>query len=401
MSISLDSSAESRSMGVGVVGSGDIASIYLQNLPTFTALRLVACAGRNAVTVAEKASAFGIEALSFDDMLDRPDIDIVVNLTPPFTHADITLAALAAGKHVYSEKPLATNAVDGRRLVREAHARGMALGCAPDTFLGAAGRMARSIVDDGRIGRVLSGTCMFMSHGMEHRHPNPEFFFKQGGGPIHDIGPYYLTMLVNLLGPVARVHACASRGFEERLVTAPGARYGQPIAVETPTTVQAVLSFSSDANITLVMSWDVWRHDHSPIELYGSEGSLRLSDPDTFGGTLAYTERGGEWRAVDCGGLPFGRPNWRPAAADPDRPLSANYRGLGVAEMANSLLNGAPHRSSALLAAHVLDVMDAILEAAVEGRARDISSSIERPAVLPDHEALALRRVSEPEGAIE
>lgn len=380
------------SIGVGLVGTGDIAPIYLKNLPTFEGLRLVACTGRNADIVAAKAAAFGIEAISLDEMLRRPDIGIIVNLTPPAAHADITSAALSAGKHVYSEKPLAANAADGRRLVREARGRGLALGCAPDTFLGAAGRAARSIVDGGHIGRILSGTCMFMSHGMEHRHPNPEFFFKPGGGPVFDIGPYYLTMLVNLLGPVAQVQARASRGSKERVVTARGGQFGQRIEVETPTTVLAILSFRSGADISFTVSWDVWRHGHSPIELYGSEGSLKLADPDTFGGALAFAERGGEWQPIDCSNLPFGHPNWRSPAVARDKPLSANYRGIGVADMASHILNGTPHRSSVALASHVLDVMEAILQAAEEGQTVGVPSSVERPAAMSDDDAQALQK---------
>lgn len=201
---------------------------------------------------------------------------------------------------------------------------------------------------------------------------------------MHDIGPYYLTTLVNLLGPIQQVQASASRGFDERIITAQGARYGQRIAVETPTTVQALLSFSSGATITCIMSWDVWRHDHGPIELYGTEGSLRAYDPDTFGGTIAYTDRDSAWHLVDCSSKPFGKPNWRRV---PSQPLSANYRGLGVADMADSLLRGTPHRSCAALAAHVLDAMDAILESAAEDKTVRIASSIERPAALMNHEA--------------
>src|SRR5271168_3565537 len=187
---------DDQKLGVGVVGCGVISTIYMQNMPLFAGLQLRACADQRKEAAAAQGEKFGIDALGVDALLARDDIDIVVNLTVPNAHFAVGHAALTAGKHVFSEKPLCVSVADGRRLVAEADARKLRLGCAPDTFIGAGGRLARAFVDDGRVGKILSGTAFLMSHGMEHWHPDPEFFFKPGGGPILDMGPYYLSALV-------------------------------------------------------------------------------------------------------------------------------------------------------------------------------------------------------------
>lgn len=379
---------EKSDIGIGVIGVGDISSIYLRNLPLFRGVKVVACAGRSTEATARRAAEFGIEALTPEALLARDDIAIVVDLTPPAAHAAISMSALQAGKHVYSEKPLAVRADEGQTLVEEAARRGLLLGCAPDTFLGAGGRLARTIVDEGEIGKILSGTGTFMSHGMEDWHPNPDFFFQPGGGPVLDIGPYYLTTLVNLLGPVSNVQADASTGFHERVVTETGKR----IPVGTPTTVVALLRFRSGAIFQLGLSWDVWKHEHRPIELYGSEGSMLVPDPDTFGGTVSVSRRDVRWEPRASDGMVFGAPNWRPSAAPSTLPPTANYRGIGVAELASAVLNGTTLRSSGELASHVLIVMESILIAASEKRKVTIETSLQRPDAMSEDEAAALWR---------
>jgi predicted dehydrogenase len=381
-------------LGVGIIGCGTISGIYMQNMARFPGLKLVACADLREDAARAAAAKYGASARPIDALLASDDIDIVLNLTVPAAHHAVSEAALAAGKHVFGEKPLCIDSAQGRALVAEAARRGLKLGCAPDTFLGAGGRLAREIIDRGTIGNVLSGSCFLMSHGMEHWHPDPEFYFKPGGGPILDMAPYYLAALLNLIGPVASVQARASTGFAERVVTAAGPRHGHSIAVETPTTVMALLRFANGADVMFTMSWDVWKHGHAPIELYGTEGSLRVPDPNFFGGVVEYTERGGDWISLDSSDKPFGRPNWRSPAWAPSLPDRANYRCLGVAELANAVSRGAPHRSSGALASHVLDVMHAILRAADEGGEVEIHSRIERPAALSDAEAAALEQTS-------
>jgi predicted dehydrogenase len=381
-----------RELGVGIIGCGIISTVYMHNMPMFEGIRLVACADARPEAAQAQAARFGIEALSVDALLQRSDIGIVVNLTVPNAHFAVSHAALSAGKHVFSEKPLTTSLDDARRLVNEAQARGLLIGCAPDTFLGAGGRLARRFVDDGTVGRILSGTAMLMSHGMEHWHPDPAFFYQQGGGPILDLGPYYLGALVNLLGPIANVQAQGSIGFAERIVTAAGPRTGDAITVETPTTVTALLRFASGAQISLMMSWDVWKHGHPAIELYGTEGSMRVPDPNFFGGAIEFSARDGDWRQADSSAMLFGAPNWRSPNWAESRPSQANYRCLGLAELARAATGGTPHRSSGRLALHVLEAMYGVLAAADTGRAVTIETQVERPLALPDDEAAGLLR---------
>jgi predicted dehydrogenase len=381
-----------RELGVGIVGCGVISTVYMLNMPLFRGIKLRACADLRKDAACAQAEKFGIEALDIDAMMKRDDIDIVVNLTVPNAHFAVSHAALTAGKHVFGEKPLTVSVEDGRRLVAEADARGLAIGCAPDTFLGAGGRLARRFVDEGRVGKILAGSAIFLTHGMEHWHPDPEFFFKPGGGPILDVGPYYIGALVNLLGPVKRVQAQASSGFAERIVTAKGPREGHKITVETPTTVMALLDFADGAQVTLAMSWDVWKHGHPAIELYGTEGSMRVPDPNFFGGNIEFTTRDGEWQSEDSSALTFGKPNWRSPSWPATRPMQANYRCLGLAELARSVTEGTSHRSNGRLALHVLEVMYAILQAAETHATIEVGTQIVRPPALSDEEAHALIR---------
>ncbi len=378
------------SLNVGIIGCGNISTIYLQNIPSYRGLSLKACADMRPEAAQTQAARFNAEAMSVDDLLASKDIDLVVNLTVPDAHFGVSLAALRAGKHVFSEKPLAVDFEQGRTLVDEAEARGLLLGCAPDTFLGAGGRLARKLVDEGSVGRILSGTAFLMSHGMEHWHPDPEFFFKPGGGPILDMAPYYLSALVNIIGPVKRVMAMSSIGFPERVVTAESPRKGAQITVETPTHVTALLEFASGAQVTFCMSWDVWKHGHPPIELYGTEGSMRVPDPNFFGGSVEITERGGDWRPLDSSGMLLGAPNWRSPSWPPEAPSRANYRALGLADLAGAALHGTPHRSTGRLALHVLEVMHCILEGAATGQPTAITTQLERPAVFRDEDAAGL-----------
>lgn len=371
-----------RKLGIGVVGCGNISMTYLRNAALFHGLTLRACADISADMAALRAREYGIRAESVDELLADPEVDLVLNLTVPAAHFDISLSALSAGKHVFTEKPLATSAAEGRRLVGAAAARGLMIGSAPDTFLGAAGRRARRLMDGGAIGRPVTGTAFMMGRGMEHWHPNPQFYYQPGGGPVFDMGPYYLTTLVNLLGPVSRVMAMASKGQDERLITADGPFRNTTFKVGTPTNILSLLEFASGATVTFGASWDVFRHSNHPIELHGTEGSLRLPDPDTFGGTVSLSERGADWRDFGSEAELFGARNWPYAA--PDR---ANYRMLGVADLAEALATGRKPRASGELALHVLEIMEAIL---LSGESRDavaVAGGVDQPPLLGEDEA--------------
>lgn len=363
---------------IGIIGCGTISDAYLKGAARSELIRVKACADMRPEAAEEKAGEYGITAVPVDALLGDPEIEIVINLTVPMAHGPVSRQIITAGKHVYSEKPLAARFSEGQALMLAAAGRGVRVGCAPDTFLGASHQACRRAVDAGRIGRPIAGAASVLSHGMEHWHPNPEFFFKRGGGPIHDIGPYYVTQLVNLLGPVARVTAQASTASPTRTVTSEP-RKGQVIEVEVPTTVNGVLSFASGANVALSASWDVWKHKRLPFEIYGTEGSMLVPDPNFFGGTPMITERDSEWRELDISAHPFRIPNrtLRSGAK------VADYRIIGLLDMAAALHEGRTHRANGDLALHVLEVMDAFERSSVEGRHVMIESPCERPEPLP------------------
>ena len=371
---------------IGLVGCGNISDTYLANAALFRDIEFVACADLRFEAAAMQARAYGIAARSVDELLASPDIDIVLNLTIPEAHAPVSLAALDAGKHVYTEKPLATTLAEGEAILTRARQKNLRVGASPDTVLGAAVQAARQQIDAGAIGRPLLGVAAVMSHGMEHWHPNPGFFFLPGGGPVFDLGPYYLSTLVTLLGPVATVAATGQQGFAERTVTAETSPIrGSTVPVKTPTTLQALLQFESGAQVTFLASWDVWNHGMLPLEIHGTEGSLRVPDPNWFGGDIGVAAGRGDWEVTSTTDRIYGRVN-HPA----DEPQHANYRGLGLAEMARSISEDRPHRASGDVALHVLAVMEAILEAAASRRVLEVSHRCDRPDALGETGAAAL-----------
>lgn len=369
---------------IGIVGCGNISTIYFTNAPKFAGVEVVACADVREDAARAQGARFDVPALSVPELMNRPDIDLVINLTVPVAHHPVSLQALQSGKHVFSEKPLAVSVAQGRELVALADAKGLRLGVAPDTFLGAGARAARDMIESGRVGTIVAGTAFVMSRGMENWHPDPEFFFKPGGGPSLDLGPYYITTLVSLLGPVRSVQALNSIGLPERTVTAEGPKIGTKIKVETPTTTFALLGFASGAVVTVCLSWDVFAHSHPPIELYGLNGSLRVPDPNFFGGSVEFTEGRGAWQTADTSDHAFGAANY-PA----DAPAHANYRVLGIADMAAAIREGRPHRASGQLGLHVLEVLFAMLGAGQDGAVTHIGDGVQ-PLRLTEEEAAQL-----------
>jgi predicted dehydrogenase len=351
----------------GIVGCGNVCDIYFQNGRKFDNYEIIACADIVKDRAKAKAREYDIpKVLPPDKLITDSDVQLVINLTIPKVHGEIALAALEAGKHVYNEKPLAFDRGQARNLLELAAQKGLRLGCAPDTFLGAGLQTCRKLIDDGWIGGPVAATAFMMHHGHEHWHPDPDFFFQPGGGPMFDMGPYYLTALCGLIGPVRRVSASARISFPHRTVTSEPKR-GSTITVNTPTHVSGTLDFHSGAICTMIMSFDVWAHRLPHLEVHGTEGSISAPDPNTFGGpVLLKRGREGEWRE-----LPLTHMNAR------------NSRGLGVADMANAIGSGRPHRASDSLAYHVLDVMHAFQESSEAGRHVDILSVCERPAPLP------------------
>lgn len=353
--------------GIGVIGCGSIAPIYLSNLARFPTAPVVALADLDEEKARHRGADFGIgRVLTVEELLAEPEVDLVLNLTVPHAHAEIALSALQAGKHVYNEKPLAVERDKGARIVEEARERGLTVGCAPDTFLGGSHQLCRRLIDQGRIGRPIAAQAFMMCHGHEGWHPSPEFYYQVGGGPLFDMGPYYLTALVNLLGPVAAVSGSAKVSFPERTITSEPKR-GKVITVETPTHISAVLEFESGAIGGLTTSFDVWHHGMPHIEIYGSEGSLRVPDPNGFGGDV--------WlRRHDD-------PEW--CLVTPTEPrFMDNARGLGVLDQVKAITEEREPRASGALGMHVLDAMRAILESAEAGGRLALAHRADRPEPL-------------------
>ena len=373
------------SLRVGIIGCGSISLQYLHNAPLFGGVDIRACADINQTVAVQRAKQFNVKVMDVDDLIGSPDIDLVLNLTVAAAHFDVSMRALEAGKHVFTEKPLAATVAEGSQLVTRAAERGLVIGSAPDTFLGPAGQLARRLIDADTIGRPIVGTTFMLDRGMEHWHPDPAFYFQPGGGPVMDMGPYYLTMLVNLVGPVVRVQAIATSGQSERLLTAEGPKKGTTIKVGTPTSLLSLLEFSCGLQLTFGASWDVYRHSNQPIELHGTKGSLRLPDPDTFGGVVSVSDQGDDWQDTDTADRLFGALNW-PIQA-PDR---ANYRMVGLADLAASLVEGRRPRASGDVALHVLKVMEAILVAARTGVAQAIEGEVDRAEPLTEEQARKL-----------
>lgn len=353
---------------VGIIGCGNISGIYLKNSQeTFEILEVAACADLIPERAQDQAETHGVAcACSVDELLADPEIEIVINLTTPQAHFPVAMQVIEAGKSVHNEKPLALTRAEGQELLAAAERKGVRVGCAPDTFLGGGHQTCRKLIDDGWIGEPIAATAFMLCHGHESWHPSPVFYYKIGGGPMLDMGPYYLTALVNLMGPVRRVSGEAEITFPERTITSEPL-HGTRIDVETPTHIASTLQFESGAVGTLIMSFDVWAHQLPRIEIYGTEGTLAVPDPNGFSGPVMIRRAGDSaWREVP---LTHG--------------YAENSRGIGVADIAYALRSGRPHRASGELAYHVLDVMLATLDSPKEGRHISLESTCPRPAPLP------------------
>jgi predicted dehydrogenase len=378
-------------MGVGIIGCGFISESYLARAALFGGIEMRAVADIDEARARARAEGFGVRAETVEGLLAAEDVDIVVNLTVPAAHHDVTAAILRAGKHAYSEKPLAMTLAEARGLARLAAQAGRRVGCAPDTFLGASHQEARRLLDSGAVGRITHGTCHVMSPGMEWWHPHPDFFFVRGGGPVLDLGPYYVAQLVNLLGPVARVTAMANMASETRLITSQP-RAGERIPVETPTTVHALMEFASGAVVTFGASWDVQAHGHRNVELYGTEATLVPQDPNFFGGDTIVERRGGAAEAFDAAHHPLSVPN----RTTNDGKERADYRGVGLADMADAIAAGREHRCSLERAVHATEVLEAMLLSGEGGGVIEMTTTCTRPEAL---DAAACRALMRPAAA--
>lgn len=352
---------------IGVIGCGNICGTYLQCSKGFDILDVVACADLVMDRAKLKASEHGVPtACSVEQLLSDPEIEIVLNLTIPRAHAAVALSVINAGKSVYNEKPLALTRDEGHKIIQAAKDKGVRVGCAPDTFFGGGLQTCIKLINDGWIGQPVGATAFMMCHGHEGWHPDPEFFYKPGGGPMFDMGPYYLTALITMLGPIRRVTGCTRTTFPERVITSQP-KHGTTITVEVPTHVTGIMEFANGAIGTIITSFDVWGTGLPRIEIYGTEGTLRVPDPNTFGGPVQICRAGAKELC--------------------DIPLSHGYieqnRSIGAADMAYALRSDRPHRANGEMGFHVLDVMHAIHEACKQGKHIELQSTCSRPTPLP------------------
>ncbi|MCM3126819.1 MULTISPECIES: Gfo/Idh/MocA family oxidoreductase [unclassified Paenibacillus] len=353
---------------VGIIGCGKISSIYMENCNKFECLELVACADLDLSRAEEQAKAYGIpRAVSVQELLNDPEIELVINLTIPAVHADVCLQAIEAGKHVYVEKPLAVTREEGAAVLQAAREKGLLVGSAPETFFGTGIQTSLKLIEEGLIGTPVAATAFMMSRGHEFWHPDPEFYYAKGGGPMFDMGPYYLTALIQLLGPISSITGMTGKALDERTISSEK-KFGQKIKVEIPTHVAGLLRFEQGAIGTIVTSFDIFGGSQLPnIEIYGTEGTLRVPDPNTFGGPVLLKRIGEkDWEEVEL--LPG---------------YDQNTRGIGPADMAYAIRSGREHRASGELAYHVLEAMWAFHDASDDGQHYTMKSTCKRPASLP------------------
>ncbi|MBM4165057.1 MAG: Gfo/Idh/MocA family oxidoreductase [Lentisphaerae bacterium] len=358
-----------KKLRVGVVGCGKISGIYFKNIPHFDALELSACADLNRERADAAAKEYKIpRVLDTEALLSDKDIDVVLNLTVPQAHVSVNLKAIENGKHVFVEKPFALSLAEGQKVLDLAKQKGVLVGCAPDTVLGGGYQTVRRELDAGAIGRPTSAMAFMLCHGHESWHPDPEFYYLKGGGPMLDMGPYYITALVTSLGPVRRVSAETGLALAERTITSQP-KSGKKIPVEVPTHQTGTLLFDGGIIATVVMSFDIWAHHLPRIEIHGTTGSLSCPDPNTFGGKVeVYSgEKNASWREMTN-----------------LRRFNENSRGLGLADLAQAVQEGRAPRASGELALHVLEVMLAFDKSSKEGKHVNIGTRIERPAPRTD-----------------
>jgi len=353
---------------IGIIGCGNISSIYMENIPNFNHLSLAACADLDVERARAQAKKYQIpKAYSVQELLDDPDIDLVINLTIPEAHAEVCIQALKAGKHVYVEKPLAVTPEEAKTILDVAKEEGMLVGGAPDTFLGAGIQTALELIENGEIGVPIGASAFTIGRGHEHWHPDPVFYYKKGGGPMFDLGPYYLTALVALLGPIKRIAGSVRTSYPERTILSKP-KSGEKITVDVPTHISGTIDFESGAIGSITTSFDAFGGSTlPPIEIYGSEGTLLVPDPNLFGGAVQLRKKD-EDHFTD---IPL------------THQFDGNDRGVGVADMAAAILNKRTHRANGDLAFHVLEAMHGFHDASEGGKYYHMESSCEKPEPFP------------------
>jgi predicted dehydrogenase len=378
---------------IGLIGCGNIAETYFKSQDYFNNINFVACADINQESSDECAKKNNILSMSVDDLLNHSEIDVILNLTIPQAHFEVSEKALNAGKHVYSEKPMAIKLSDAKKIIEIANQKNLYFGNAPDTFLGGGGQFSRKLIDEGSIGEVLTGNFIFAFSGVQTFHPNPESWFKDGGGPVIDMGPYFFTTLVNLLGPAKNVRARGTKFSETRIIET-GPKKNNKFSVDIPTSYTLDLEFDNGAIVQGFLSFDVQNHARNHMELYGSKGSIIVPDPNMFGGPVSISkELGSDWNNFSVENMFLGKTNIvNHSGRSNEAPKQSNYRGIGLSEMIHAIENNKPHRCSGELAFHVLDIINSTIDAAKNNKEIEIQSTCRKPDVFLEKEILLLMK---------
>ena len=377
---------------VGLIGCGHIAETYFRAHKYFNNFKIIKCADINNLAAQRCAKTYKIESVPVNNLIKDKDIQVILNLTNPNAHYVIAKNSLLNGKHVYSEKPLAVNFKDGKELIKIAKRKKLYIGNAPDTFLGGGNQKAKELIEKNKIGKVRFGTGIFAYPGIQSYHPNPEpWFAKKGGGPVIDMGPYYLTALVNLLGPAKEVTSISSTGLKNRIIGI-GPKKGRRFKVECPTTYFSTIKFQNGTIIRLTLSFDVISHLRNHIELYGENGSMIVPDPNMFGGSVLISKKlGSDWANYKTNKMTLGKINIRTQSSRANESsTNANYRGVGLANMIYSIKNKKKHKCNGDLSLHVLNIIEAIHVSAKKRKTQKITSKCEKPKPFTSKEINAI-----------
>ena len=372
---------------VGLIGCGHISETYFRSQNYFNNINIVACADINVDAAKKCAQEYNIDLKNVEDLLASKEIDIVLNLTTPQAHYETIKKTLLSGKHSYCEKPLSIKFEQGKELFNIANEKNLYLGNAPDTFLGGGGQLTRQLIDNREVGDIKLGNFIFAFPGVQPWHPNPEPWFLEGGGPVIDMGPYFYTMLVNLLGPAKKIRAQATMINEYREIGS-GPKKNSKFKVEIPTSYMVSIEFISDAIIQGFISFDVINHQRNHMEFYGTKGSIIGPDPNMFGGPIfaSFTE-GGEWKEYSTENMKIGKINiFNQSGRSNESPTNANYRGVGLAEMISCIDSNKKHRCNGELALHVLDMIDSTIRSAKISKPIELSTNCEQPKYFPEEE---------------
>ena len=366
---------------VGLIGCGHISETYFRAEKYFNNIKIIKCADINHNNAIKCAKTYNIKALSVKELLKDKEVEIILNLTIPKAHYQVAKLALTNNKHVYSEKPLAINFKDGKDLLYLSKRKKLYIGNAPDTFLGGGIQKSKEFVDNKTIGKVHLGNAFFAFPGVQSYHPNPEpWFAKKEGGPVIDMGPYYLTALVNLLGPAKKVSGSIVKGVKKRTIGI-GPRKNKTFKVHCPTTYLSTITFQNETVVRLTLSFDVIAHQKNHIELYGDRGSMIVPDPNMFGGSVYMCKKfGDKWKEYKTNKMLLGKINIRSQSSRANESsTNANYRGVGLAEMAYSIENKKVNKCNGELSLHVLDIIQSTMKACKTGTAQSIKTTCKKP----------------------